>query len=300
MAALSKEMLVVELEQDRSLDEPARLRERSDALYRLETCFPGSQAQGSQAQGAAAAPALDAALCDRAHAISARLAAVDRELFRSIRRDIRRGRGAARLGAWAAGGRPDDRAPEPVSGESYDYLDVLVSGVLQLEAPVTTAAELAPEMVPYQPTPARHIFDLVERAKLTKRDVLIDLGSGLGHVPMLVAVCTGARAVGIELQAAYVDVARRSAVALKLTRVAFIRQDARAADLSAGTVFYLFTPFVGSMLAAVLDALRREAAGRQIRVCTLGPCTPVVAEERWLESAGTLQTDRTVIFRSRA
>ena len=40
---------------------------------------------------------------------------------------------------------------------------------------------------------------------------------------------------------------------LKLERVTFIQQDARAADFSGGTVFYLYTPFTGSILRSVLD-----------------------------------------------
>jgi len=50
----------------------------------------------------------------------------------------------------------------------------------------------------------------------------------------------------------------------------------------------------------VLDSLRREAARREIRICTYGPCTPTVAEERWLEVVGPLEPERVAIFRSRA
>ena len=177
---------------------------------------------------------------------------------------------------------------------------MLAGGVLQLAAPSAEPAELPPEMVPYQPTPARHIFDLIDRAALTDRDVLVDLGSGLGRVPLLVAICSGAHSVGFELQEAYVDVARRSARELGLTNVTFVRQDARAADLSAGTLFYLYTPFTGAVLRAVLASLRREATQREIRIGTYGPCTAVVAEEEWLESAEEPQTNRVAVFDSRA
>jgi len=170
---------------------------------------------------------------------------------------------------------------------------------LQFDEPDAEVAELAAEMVFYQPTPARHILDLLGRLALTERDVLVDIGSGLGHVPLLASIRWGARSVGIELLAAYVDCARRSARALNLTNVTFVQQDARSADYSSGTVFYLYTPFIGTILRAVLDSLRREASGREIRVCTYGPCTSTVAEEPWLEVVGTVETDRTAIFHSR-
>lgn len=292
MNALAK--LVAGLEQDLSLDVPNRLRERVAALDRLEAYLVDEPAAGAGAAGVAAA-----ALIDRARSLSARLEAVNNELFGSIRRDVRRGNGAAGLAEWAAAGCAAARAAAPASGDDYDYLDVLVSGILQLAAPAADLTDLAPGMVAYQPTPARHIFDLIDRAALAERDVLVDLGSGLGHVPLLVSICTGGRGIGIELEAPYVDVARRSARELGLTNTAFVRQDARAADLSLGTLFYLYTPFTGAVLRAVLESLRREAARREIRVGTYGPCTLVVADEPWLKWAERPQADRIALFRSR-
>jgi hypothetical protein len=137
---------------------------------------------------------------------------------------------------------------------------------------------------------------MIGRTALTARDVLVDLGSGLGHVPLLASICTEASSIGIELEAAYVNCARTSAQALNVKNVTFIEQDARLADLSAGTVFYLYTPFIGTILRDVLDSLRREASGREIRVCALGPCMHTIAQERWLKVAGPLETDRIAVF----
>ena len=185
-------------------------------------------------------------------------------------------------------------------GLGYDYLDDLILGVLRFEETGAAIAPATPEMVFYQPTPARHIFDLIHRTALAEQDVLIDLGSGLGHVPLLAAICTKARSIGIEREPVYVDVARHSAEALNLRSVTFIQQDAREAKLSAGTVFYLYTPFTGNILRSVLDALQHEGERRTIRICTFGPCTATVAEEHWLEAIGVPQADRVALFRSRA
>jgi hypothetical protein len=105
--------------------------------------------------------------------------------------------------------------------------------------------------------------------------------------------------MGIELDETYVECARRCAQKLNLNRVTFIRQDAREADLSSGTVFYLYTPFTGSILDDVLGMLRREAARRPIRICTFGPCAHLIAEERWLEAMETPRADRITVFCSR-
>lgn len=181
----------------------------------------------------------------------------------------------------------------------YDHLDELISGILQFEAPSAELIQLPSEMVAYQPTPARHIFDLIRRTALNERDSLIDLGSGLGHVTLIASICTRAGCAGIELEPSYVECARKCAQSLNLNDAKFVQGDARAGDLSCGTVFYLFTPFVGTVLRDVLNSLRHEAVSRKIRICTFGPCTPVVAAEQWLSVIGPLETDRITIFRSR-
>jgi hypothetical protein len=127
-------------------------------------------------------------------------------------------------------------------------------------------------MVSYQPTPARHIFDLIGRAAFTERDCLIDLGSGLGHVTLTASICSKASCSGIELEPSYVACARKSARSLNLNNVRFMQGDARAADLSDGTLFYLYTPFTGTILQDVLKSLRHEAASREIRICMFGTC----------------------------
>ena len=277
---------IVELENDRSLFEPDRLRQRIDALDRIER----HAVLGSPRSGA------DAALRNRIESLRAGLEAANERLYRSIRQAIRRGAGADALAAWSPAADP--HAQSASGTESYDHLDALLGGVLRLDEPAAETAALEPEMVFYQPTPARHIFGLIDRTGLAEGDVLIDLGSGLGHVPLLAAIRTGARCVGIEREAAFVDCARRGADALGLRNAEFVAQDARAADLSAGTVFYLYTPFTGALLGEVLDRLRREATSRPIRVCTLGPCTAAVAREPWLEGIGAEATNGLAFFRS--
>src|ERR1700722_1891997 len=285
--------LVAQLENDPALLEPNRLPQRMEALDRLDANFPDTHQPVFGAEFRAAS------LYRQARAIHGRLEAVNCELYQSIRHEIQRGVRPDTLLQWV---HPSTGTPDVVGlahSMGYDYLDELIIGVLQLEEPSAVGVQRGPEMVFYQPTPARHIFSLLGIAALTATDVLVDLGSGLGHVQLLASICTRARSIGIELEGAYVDCARRSAKRLNLNKVTFVRQDARAADLSSGTVFYLYTPFTGSILCAVLNLLRREAANREIRICTFGPCTTVVAEERWLEAAATPETDRIALFCSR-
>lgn len=280
MAAVGADELS-QLEQDASLREPGRLRERSDALDRLDAwrvLAPPGDGGG-----------------DRIDALEAELLAVDASLYAQLRDVIRCGDEASVLLDLVRANREDEGDP---SSDRYDHLDALVSGLLRIEETSTSLAALDAGMVFYQPTPARHIFDAIERCDLRRDDVLVDLGAGLGHVPLLAAICTGARCIGIEWQAAYVEAARQCASELRLARVRFEQGDVREADLSEGTVFYLYTPFEGAMLRQVLERLRVEAGRRAIRLCTLGPCTATIAGETWLRADGPCDRHRPVVFRS--
>lgn len=165
---------------------------------------------------------------------------------------------------------------------SYDGLDVLVDGLFQLKkAPAATLAP-AVEMVHCEETPARVLLDLIDQTPLTPDDVFYDLGSGLGQVVMLVHLLSGVKAKGVEVEPAYCAFAQEQAQELGLTGVEFINTDARAADYSDGTIFFMFTPFRGQLLQRVLERLQEVAQHHPIRLCTFGPCTPRVAEQSWL------------------
>lgn len=210
-------------------------------------------------------------------------------MVEQLRAEIRDGtlRGAplrSRLEAYAYGNR------ESSPRRGYDELDLLVSAVL-LEVPAPPASRaLEPGMVQYQPTPARIVFALLDEARVTGDDVFVDIGSGLGQVPMLANLLTGATAVGIEREPAYCEFARRCATALNLSNVTYWNGDARAADYSAGTVFFLYTPVTGELLQAVLERIRIDTLTRAIKVLTYGPCTEAIARLPWLKSAGSIAT----------
>jgi len=284
--------LVSQSENDPSLFEPNQLRRRLETLDRMDAYSPGFPSE----LGAAS---IQAELHSRAREICLRLEDVNHALYRALREEIQRGVGADALLRWVHAPPETEEAVAQADGMGYDYLDELISEVFQFEDPLTGHARRESEIVPYQPTPARHIFSLIGLTALTASDILVDLGSGLGHVPLLVSICTQARSIGIELEANYVQRAQQCAQSLNLKNVTFLHQDARDADLSTGTVFYLYTPFTGSVLRSVLDRLRREATTRQIRICTYGPCTPVVANEPWLETAEAPAPHQIALFNSR-
>lgn len=168
----------------------------------------------------------------------------------------------------------------------FDSLDVFINGLLSFQAMPGQTKDLEPEMVFYQKTPARIIFELVEKIKFAKEDVFFDLGSGLGQVGILMNLLTGVTAKGVEFEPAFCDYSRDCVAKLNLSNITFINTDARQADYSDGTVFFMYTPFHGEILREVLEILRKESLLRKIRLITYGPCTPKVASQSWLDSTG--------------
>lgn len=212
------------------------------------------------------------------------LEAIDTALFQRLRADIRMGRstGAMLKGLISEYVGPDLHAYRQGDPIGYDHRDVFLNGLLQIQAIPTATQASEPEMVSYQQTPARIIFDLVERVQLTEADVFYDVGSGLGHVPVMVHLLSGATTRGVEYEPAYCAAARDCAAGLNLARVTFIQADARCAEYSDGTVFFLYTPFRGRMLQTVLERLRGESQQRRMTLITYGPCTLDVARQEWL------------------
>ena len=238
-------------------------------------------------------------LKQHAETVRTRLEGVDESLFRRLRQDIASGNCASaelrrRLARYAGGASSGGRQAD----EGYDNLDALVSGLLLTEVAPEGASPREPEMVFYQPTPARIVLEMVERSDFRQHDVFYDIGSGLGHVSILVHLLGGIRAKGVEVEPAYCSYARRCARGLNLSQVQFINVDAREADYSDGTIFFLYTPFKGRMLERVLDRLRHESTKRRIRLCTYGPCTLQVAQQRWLErlDQNSVQENRLAMF----
>lgn len=173
----------------------------------------------------------------------------------------------------------------------YDNLDIFINGLSLFQAMPEQTKDLEPEMVDYQKTPARAVFELVELVRFREDDVFFDLGSGLGQVAILVNILAGIPVIGVEFEPAFCDYARHCAAELNLTQVTFINADARKADYSAGTIFFMFTPFRGEILHEVLARLRAASLLRKITLITYGPCTALVAAQSWLHAATPESSD---------
>ena len=103
------------------------------------------------------------------------------------------------------------------------------------------AAEMHEAEVLYLPTPHPVVEAMLRLAAVSRTDVVYDLGSGDGRIPIAAARDHGARGVGIELDGRMVERARCNAREAGIERlVEFRQEDLFRANLREATVVTLF------------------------------------------------------------
>jgi Methyltransferase domain len=103
------------------------------------------------------------------------------------------------------------------------------------------ATEAPAPSVPYVPTPENVVDRMLELANVSRDDVLYDLGSGDGRIPITAAQEYGTRGTGVELNSELVQESRANAETAGVSdRVEFLQQDLFQTDLSEATVVTLY------------------------------------------------------------
>ena len=112
--------------------------------------------------------------------------------------------------------------------------------------------------VVWVPTPERLIVRMLQMADTTRRDTVVDLGSGDGRIPIAAAKIFGARAIGVEFDPKLVQYSIRAAERAGVSgRVRFFEQDMFKFDLSVATVVALYvSPDLMSRLRPILLGLK--------------------------------------------
>ncbi|HEY9631966.1 MAG TPA: class I SAM-dependent methyltransferase [Coleofasciculaceae cyanobacterium] len=114
--------------------------------------------------------------------------------------------------------------------------------IAQTEQPApTTQPQERPADVPYVPTPNEVVIEMLKLANVTGDDILYDLGSGDGRIPITAAQKFGTRGIGVEINPKLVEESRANAEKAGVAdRVKFLQQDLFKTDLSDATVVTLF------------------------------------------------------------
>jgi precorrin-6B methylase 2 len=119
-------------------------------------------------------------------------------------------------------------------------LSIVITAFALLTVQADQATSHRPD-VRFLPTPDNVVDAMLELAHVTAADVVFDLGSGDGRIPIAAAKKYGARGVGIEIDDQLVRLSHENAVKAGVAdRVTFIHGDFFQTDISQASVVTLF------------------------------------------------------------
>jgi ribosomal protein L11 methylase PrmA len=149
---------------------------------------------------------------------------------------------------------------------SRAFLVAAVAAVALAGTPVTVAAQATaqapapatrtPDVI-FVPTPEAVVNAMLEVAKVTKDDVIYDLGCGDGRIPITAAKKYGATGVGIDIDPQRIKEANANAQAQGVTdKVKFLQADLFETDISRATVVTLY--LLPSLNVKLMPKLMKE------------------------------------------
>jgi precorrin-6B methylase 2 len=143
-----------------------------------------------------------------------------------------------------------------------------------------TTATRTPD-VPYVPTNETVVEAMLKLAKVTKNDVVYDLGCGDGRIVITAAQKYGATGTGIDINPQRIKEAKQNAVAAKVSdKVKFVEGDLFETDFSEASVVTLYLlPAVNLKLRPIL--LKQLKPGTRIvsHAFDMGDWKPEKSEE---------------------
>jgi SAM-dependent methyltransferase len=163
----------------------------------------------------------------------------------------------------------------------FPQLDCLKLSVLLL-------AVAGQSLAPFVPSPPEVVDRMLALAGVTADDVVFDLGSGDGRIPIAAARTYGARGVGLEIDPRLVDEARANARAAGVDHlVEFRQQDVLTADISAATVVTLYLlSSSNAVLRPILTKQLRPGSRIVSHAFSMGPAWPADRIERFTSEQG--------------
>ena len=157
-------------------------------------------------------------------------------------------------------------------------LAILVTTVV---VPAQAQQPLRSPDVIFVPTPQEVVDAMLKLAKVTKNDVIYDLGSGDGRIPITAAKTYGARGVGIDIDPQRIKEATENLKTAGVgDRVKFLNQDLFMTDISEATVVTLY--LLPSLNVKLIPKLNKE----------LKPGTRIVSHGFDMSSDGTERKPR--------
>lgn len=135
-------------------------------------------------------------------------------------------------------------------------LAVILGSLAVAPAGAQQAPTRAPDVI-YVPSPQDVVETMLKLAAVTKNDVVYDLGSGDGRIPITAARLYGARGVGIDISADRIAEGTANAKQQGVSdRVRFRHEDLFTADISEASVVTLY--LLSALNQKLLPKLNKE------------------------------------------
>ena len=167
---------------------------------------------------------------------------------------------------------------------------LLAAGLATLLVPSPAPQKL----VPYVPTGHEVVDRMLALAEVTRDDVVFDLGSGDGRIPITAAKTYGAKGVGLDIDPDRIKESWVNAKAAGVERlVDFREQDVLKADISEATVvtLYLLSSF-NERLRPILTKQLKPGTRIVSHAFSMGPTWPADKIDRFTTSTG----DETTLY----
>jgi SAM-dependent methyltransferase len=171
-------------------------------------------------------------------------------------------------------------------------LTLLTVSAIILTAPLAAQQTATSEsLAPYVPTPQEVVDRMLALAKVTKSDVVYDLGCGDGRIVVTAAKQFGAKGVGVDIDPQRIKESEANAKAAGVQHlVSFKLQDAMTVDVSPATVVTLYLLSASNMkLRPILTKQLRPGARIVSHAFTMGDWAPEKTDE-FADQNGTMRT----------
>lgn len=140
-----------------------------------------------------------------------------------------------------------------------------------------------------------NVRKVVRVLKPGPEDIFYDIGCGMGRIVCALARKPLRKCVGVELSNRLCEVARQNAANLRRRKapIEIVSGDAATADLSDGTIYFMFNPFGAATLRDTLENIRNslETQPRGIKILYYNSVHDSVLETAgWLERVSQFES----------
>jgi len=162
------------------------------------------------------------------------------------------------------------------------FLTILTVSAIILTVPLSAQQTATSEsLAPFVPTPQEVVDRMLALAKVTKSDVVYDLGCGDGRIVVTAAKQFGAKGVGVDIDPQRIKESEANAKAAGVQHlVSFKLQDAMTVDVSPATVVTLYLLSASNVkLRPILTKQLRPGARIVSHAFTMGDWAPEKTDE---------------------